>query len=324
MSIKDRILGLQKFGINLDLPDSSISDYLDQKENRRKFNSWAVLPNSSFIPSYPTIPMLEPGFYEIKWNSEAQTDCLQKKEINVDELFFLPSTEITDIVSDIEKFWESVGKFNEYKFVHKRGILLWGDPGCGKSAIIQLCTKHLVNELGGIVINISSVEELEKFDKFIDQIRTIEPNRPIITILEDIDSLAGEEKFATSLLLNLLDGLKQTENIVYIATTNYPEKLEDRITNRPSRFDRRYHVAMPSKDVREVYLRKKMTLEDLEKINLEEWILQTEGMSIAHLRELVISVVAMNNTFEDTIKRLKDLSKKPLSKKVSKEKVGFL
>jgi AAA+ superfamily predicted ATPase len=302
----------------------SLEEYSEEeKPTERKYNSWAILPNFNFIPSYPTTPQLPPGFYEIRWNSEFQTDCLIKKEINVDELYYLPSNEITDIVRDIENFWESVSKFKEYRFVHKRGILLWGEPGCGKSAIIQLCTKHLINELGGIVINVSSVDELEKFNKIIDQIRTIEPHRPIITILEDVDSLAGEEKYATSLLLNLLDGIKQTENIVYIATTNYPEKLEDRITNRPSRFDRRYHVLMPSKEVREAYFRKKMSEEDIKKIDLEKWIKETDNMSIAHLRELVISVIAMENTFEDTISRLKELAKKPMSKKNAKEKVGF-
>jgi hypothetical protein len=66
-----------------------------------------------------------------------------------------------------------------------------------------------------------------------------------------------------------------------------------------------------------------MSEEDIKKIDLEKWIKETDNMSIAHLRELVISVIAMENTFEDTISRLKELAKKPMSKKNAKEKVGF-
>jgi len=54
-------------------------------------------------------------------------------------------------------------------------------------------------------------------------------------------------------VLNLLDGVKQVDNIIYIATTNYPELLEERILNRPSRFDRRFHIGTPSAEVRKFY-----------------------------------------------------------------------
>ena len=41
----------------------------------------------------------------------------------------------------------------EYNFVHKRGILMYGEPGCGKSGIIQLISKQLI-ENDGIILNI--------------------------------------------------------------------------------------------------------------------------------------------------------------------------
>jgi DNA topoisomerase IB len=61
--------------------------------------------------------------------------------------------------------------------------------------------------------------------------------------------------------------VKQIEDVVYIATTNYPEKLQDRITNRPSRFDRRYKVELPNEEIRDAYIRHKLTDEDIEKID---------------------------------------------------------
>jgi SpoVK/Ycf46/Vps4 family AAA+-type ATPase len=144
----------------------------------------------------------------------------------------------------------------------------------------------------------------------------------LIVILEDIDTIAGEGHWSTSMLLNILDGIKQIDNVVYIATTNYPEKLEERITNRPSRFDRRYEILMPNAKVRESYFRSKLTESDLEKIEISKWVKSTEGFSMAHLRELVIAVVALGNTFEDTFARLNGMKVKPRIKSKSK-KIGF-
>ena len=291
--------------------------------NPNKHTSWSILANDEFVPSYPTVDKLPPGFYELKYSPESRQDVLRKKNISVDELFYLPSNEVLDIVQDIKNFWQSEQKFKDYKLLHKRGILLYGDPGCGKSGIIQLCTSYLVNKLGGIVLNIDSGEALEKLEGFLTTIRKIEPKRPIIVILEDVDSIAGDTKYYTSLLLNMLDGLKQTQNIVYIATTNYPEKLEERFTNRPSRFDRRYHIDLPSPEVREAYFRHKISEKDLSDEEIKIWVQETAGMSLAHLKELVVSVIAMGNSFEHSIDLLKGLKEKPKTGSKTSKKVGY-
>ena len=291
--------------------------------NPNNHTSWSILANDEFVPSYSTVDKLPPGFYELKYSPESRQDVLRKKNISVDELFYLPSNEVLDIVQDIKNFWQSEQKFKDYKLLHKRGILLYGDPGCGKSGIIQLCTSYLVNELGGIVLNIDSGEALEKLEGFLTTIRKIEPKRPIIVILEDVDSIAGDTKYYTSLLLNMLDGLKQTQNIVYIATTNYPEKLEERFTNRPSRFDRRYHIDLPSPEVREAYFRHKISEKDLSDEEIKIWVQETAGMSLAHLKELVVSVIAMGNSFEHSIDLLKGLKEKPKTGSKTSKKVGY-
>jgi SpoVK/Ycf46/Vps4 family AAA+-type ATPase len=125
------------------------------------------------------------------------------------------------------------------------------------------------------------------------------------------------------MILNLLDGIKQIDNVVYIATTNHPEKLEDRITNRPSRFDRRYEIELPNTEVRTAYIENKLSEEDLKKINIEMWVKESDGFSLAHMRELVISVITMDNSFEDTIARLKGMKVKPKIKSNIPNSIGF-
>jgi SpoVK/Ycf46/Vps4 family AAA+-type ATPase len=200
--------------------------------------------------------------------------------------------------------------------------LLYGAPGCGKSATIQLCTKYLTDKMGGIVINVTNGDQVEWYSKIINKLRQIEPDRPLVVIFEDIDAIASEGNWTTSMILNLLDGIKQIDNVVYIATTNHPEKLEDRITNRPSRFDRRYEVELPNEEVRKAYIQNKLSEEDLKGIDLNSWIKESEGFSLAHMRELVISVITMDNSFEDTIARLKGMKVKPKIK-ANTTSIGF-
>ena len=281
---------------------------------------WGTLQDEEFIPAFKSVNKVPAGIYEIMWNRSLSSNTIKKQPFKTDELYQLPSYEIQDILKDIQNFWDRRDKYREYNFVHKRGILMYGEPGCGKSGIIQLISKQLI-ENDGIILNIKDHDDVEYFIDFIATFRKIEPNRPLIVLLEDIDSIAGESNHSTSKLLNILDGVKQIEDVVYIATTNYPEKLQERITNRPSRFDRRYKVELPNEEIREAYIRHKLKEEDLENVDISEWVRRTEGMSLSHLKEVVISTIVMGREFEEVMENLEGLKKAPTIK--GSGKVGF-
>ena len=307
---------------NMVIPKNEYNEYLEE-ENKPISNSptcWGTLQDEEFVPAFTSVPKVPSGIYEVVWNRQLNQHTLKKQPFKTDELYQLPSYEITDILKDIQNFWDRREKYKEYSFVHKRGILMYGEPGCGKSGIIQLISKQLIDN-DGIIINIKDQDDVDYFMDFIATFRKIEPNRPLIVLLEDIDSIAGENSHSTSRLLNILDGVKQIEDVVYIATTNYPEKLQDRITNRPSRFDRRYKVELPNDEIREAYIRHKLTEEDIKGINVEEWVKRTEGMSLSHLKEVVISTIVMGREFEEVMDNLEGLKKAPSIK--GSGKVGF-
>jgi SpoVK/Ycf46/Vps4 family AAA+-type ATPase len=197
---------------------------------------------------------------------------------------------------------------------------MYGEPGCGKSGIIQLISQQIIKN-DGIVINIKDEEDVERFTSFIGTFRKIEPKRPLIVLLEDIDSLAGEGRSQTARLLNILDGVKQIEGVVYIATTNYPEKLQERITNRPSRFDRRYKVELPNEEIRRAYINHKLSDDDLKNVDVDLWVTKTDGMSLSHLKEVVVSVIVMGRTFEETMDNLEGMKRAPSAR--GEGKVGF-
>ncbi len=309
--------------VNMDTPRNEYIDRASYDEDKPVSNSptcWGTLQDEEFSPAFTSVSKVPAGIYEIVWNRQLSQHTLKKQPFKTDELYQLPSYEIMDILKDIQNFWDRREKYKEYNFVHKRGILMYGEPGCGKSGIIQLISQQLIDN-DGIIINIKDHEDVDYFTDFIATFRKIEPNRPLIVLLEDIDSIAGENSHQTSRLLNILDGVKQIEDVVYIATTNYPEKLQDRITNRPSRFDRRYKVELPNDEIREAYIRHKLNEDDIKGIDIQEWVKRTEGMSLSHLKEVVISTIVMGREFEEVMDNLEGLKKTPSIK--GSGKVGF-
>ena len=292
---------------------------MEEDKNNCDFVQWTIIGDGSFAPSNKTLEILDPGLYEPAYNNRMGEWTLMKMKVNTDELFELPTPEIAEILNDLKKFWERKDEYKKFKILHKRGILLYGDPGCGKSGIIQLCMRHIIEELSGLVINLKDEETIRGYMNLVPRLRQIEPERPLIVIIEDIDAVGGDNNWITSQLLNMLDGIKQIENVVYVATTNYPERLAERFTNRPSRFDRRYYIAPPSIEVRTAYLQNKIGKDT--KHNIKQWVKDTDGMSLSHLKELFISVFLLDNSYEETISHLRDLKKTPRSK--GQKTIGF-
>lgn len=272
-----------------------------------------------------TVDSIPAGYYKFTSNQQLGIGIV-KSNVNFDELFELPFKESDEIISDIKKFWDSKEKYIEYNYTHKRGILLYGKPGNGKTSIINLLTLELINKYNGIVFSINTPDDLNDFKEFVPYIlRNIEPDRPIICTIEDIDSILSNYGQSTkSSFLNLLDGSNQVTNIVYVATTNYPDLLEENITNRPSRFDRRYEIGLPDENVRRTYIEKKIKDDDLKNINLEYWVKQTEGYSISHIKELIISVIILGNPLEYALNIMNEfIDQKFLKNKQGQKKIGL-
>ena len=145
-------------------------------------------------------------------------------------------------------------------------------------------------------------------------VRKIEPERPILCIIEDLDGVInvhGEEIF-----LNFLDGLNSISNIVYVATTNNLNNIPDRIKNRPSRFDRKYEVKKPTDEDRSVYFNHMILEEDKKIYDIAKLVKDTKGLSMAHLKELFISLYIFKN---DYTKSITDIKKGNISDKT----IGF-
>ena len=304
------------------------SSEVDEDEDEPSYIQWITRGNKLYYPESQVklVGKIPSGYYSIGFDQQANKFTVRKLSYNTDKVLRLPMPETDQIVNDITTFWTKKEDFARYELTFKRGILMYGVPGGGKSHIIQLIVKHLIDQEKGVVFKIEAPNDVDTFQGFMQTtFKIIEPDRKIVVIIEDIDGLFHASKSTETTLLNILDGMGQMNNVVYLATTNYPEELADRIINRPSRFDRRYEITLPNEDVRRSFFEQVLKAEDIPTIDLNQWVLETEGLSLAHLREVIVSTIIQGNSFESTIKLMKDYSsERPSSRKFKGSKtVGF-
>lgn len=258
--------------------------------------------NTGFIATSTTIRSLPSGCYKtMMCNVGVWFDPIN---LVTDSLIPFPDTKSDLVISEIELFWKLQKKFRSFGFSHKRGYLLWGPPGSGKTCTVAMIINKMVKK-GGLVI---IADHPMVLSGALANLRAVEPNRELVVIWEDIDAVI--ERFGESEVLSVLDGESQVDNVIFIATTNYPEKLDSRITNRPSRFDRIEKIDMPSAEARRIYLEAKGCKTVMGDVDL---VVETTGMSIAHLRELIVGIWCLGNDPKDVLTRLKKMKVKPNS-----------
>lgn len=255
---------------------------------------WAQ-SGDAFFPVSEVVQSLPAGAYRCCDSNRGP--YLEKMPIQIDSLLTLPDSAVELLLAEFKKFWTLRENFSARGFTFKRGLLMWGPPGSGKTSAIWQMTQELVRLHNGVVI---FIEHPGLAVACVGMLRRIEPTRPMITIMEDLDALVqrhGDHGF-----LALLDGETQISNVVHVATTNYPEYLDRRFVDRPSRFDTIMRVGMPSAEARRVYFRSKEPSLDAE--TLERWVKRTEDYSIAHLREVIIAVKCFDQTEDHVFDRL--------------------
>ena len=195
------------------------------------------------------------------------------------------------IWSDLRQFVESRATYEHYGVPWKRGILLLGPPGNGKTH----CAKALVNQLRLPCLYVQSFKSHHRPEHagIHDVFRRARQSAPCVMLLEDLDSLITSEN--RSFFLNELDGFAENAGIITLATTNHPDRLDPAILERPSRFDMKYHFDLPGPAERHSYLEMwNGRLQDDLKLgsdDIEEIASATENFSFAYLKELMLASI---------------------------------
>lgn len=201
----------------------------------------------------------------------------------------LPESTVKTLRENTIEFFESEGEFERMGIPWKRGILMTGPPGNGKTHAIRVLLNQLpVPRL--IVKNLG--DDADDVQDVFDKVREL---APCVLVLEDIDSLI--KPGLLSAVLNSLDGTEPLQGVLVLATTNHPERLDPAIRNRPSRFDRVLEFGPPALAERRRLLRKFLMKAPEEARPTPSEIAglakQTDGFSYAYLKELAVSALTV-------------------------------
>jgi hypothetical protein len=203
----------------------------------------------------------------------------------VREAIVLPAGVLERIERHTLTFAEQAERLRDAGRHVKRGLLLHGAPGTGKT----LTAMYLANRMPERTVLILTGGGLGAVGPACEMARRL---APAMVVLEDVDLVALDRDEYTSNallfeLLNEMDGMQQDLDVIFLLTTNRPDRLESALAARPGRVDMAVELPLPDADGRRRLVALYSRGLELRATNLAQVIGETEGASPAFIRELL-------------------------------------
>lgn len=281
-----------------------------QFENKERVCYLEYEDGFSISPKCKITDDVTSGIYSVQYTREGI--FYPSLNICLDDYVDLNNATQKEIVREILDFSKKGDLFQKAGIVHKRGIFLHGIPGSGKTSLINHIMSSLIRE-GALGFFVREPGSLKALIDGLTIIKKISPTRQIIVVFEEIDQFQGQDQE----LLNFLDGQNSLQNIIFLATTNRIDEVNPALL-RSSRFDWIIEVNALSPTQREKYLRSKGIEE-----NIDTWVKDTDGFTVAMLKELFISVILLENTYKDVLTKIRSMEQHSKLNTFKPKKIGF-
>lgn len=255
----------------------------------------------SFSSEFTSPGAMSGGVYNIEQDMAGDL-FLVHNELETENLIRLQDSKMSEIYDSVNHFLsDDIRKgFEKYGLLYKRGVLLYGPPGTGKTSLVNQLISLCSKEKDMIILNNPHPQHVRQI---VQSVRAVEKNdRPFMVVWEEFENWVENVE---GHLLNLLDGVEQVGNILYLATTNYIDRIPNRIKNRPSRFAEVIEIGLPNWKARKTFLEAKIHKTD--NVNINYWVAQTEGLSIDHLKDLIISVLVIGTPFDKALEKVRSM-----------------
>jgi hypothetical protein len=175
---------------------------------------------------------------------------------------------------------------NRYGQHLKRGILLYGRPGTGKTHTVR----YLLSRGQGATAILLSGGSLARISEAATMARALQPS---IVVLEDCDLIAEDRSFGHGPqpllfeVLDAMDGLASDADVAFVLTTNRVDMLERALAQRPGRVDLAVEIPLPAQPQRVALLKLYSRGIPFSAAALEEAAARTEGTTASLARELI-------------------------------------
>lgn len=198
-------------------------------------------------------PMNSEGATPLKWNVDELG--LPKRKDPFESVAL--SKECSLALAEARLWKKSEMWHKERMLPWKRGWLLYGNPGNGKTSFVRALAQDL-----NMPINVFNLSHMSNDDFESAWTRTLETS-PCIALIEDIDAVFDGRKnlinpqmgVTFDFILNSIDGIENSDGVFLIITTNNIDKIDPAIgqvvkgdiSTRPGRIDRSIFVGNPDK-----------------------------------------------------------------------------
>lgn len=240
---------------------------------------------------------LAPGVYTTKISMRG-THFIQRK-INNDKIVDLPSPEYDQLLNEIKTFIDPETKalFDKFGFLYKRSSLIGGPPGTGKTVLINRIAEEVVAKDGIVLID----PDPYNCEELLGILDDTQPDTLKLVIFEEFDQYFARGDNGEG-ILQLLDSGVQSKNVMFFATTNFIERIPQRV-KRPGRFSSIVDMKMPNKEARTAFLTHKLG----ESEDISTWVEKSDGLSVDELKETVLAVKCLGQNLDVVLKRVKEI-----------------
>jgi hypothetical protein len=168
----------------------------------------------------------------------------------------------------------------------KRGLLLYGPPGVGKTHTVR----YLIGRLADTTVVLLTGNALHLIAEACSVARTLQP---AMIVVEDVDLIAEDRGMHPGhhpllfQLLNEMDGLAEDADVVFLLTTNRADLLEPALAARPGRVDQAVELTLPDRDARRALFDLYRGSLAMDTSGLDGVLDRTDGVTASFLKELI-------------------------------------
>ena len=323
-----------KFNVTFEKNESNYSENSDKEEGKKNLSDKNIVIKTKqsmkvldeyikyIIRDINTNSNLDINMYKLKAHgSKKKERVIEWKKNKFITNKTIKNTIVTEEVQklyydDITKFINNKDYYYKKGIPYKRGYLLHGEPGCGKTSLIKAVARDL--NLPLFMVDLSILHDNNELITAINELNYhINNNEPYLLIFEDLDrtsifgktSQYGDEyeaksKITQDCLLNVLDGVDEGQGRIVIITTNELAKIKKfKSLIRPGRIDVMVNVTYCTTDQLTRIIRFYFDNEELDvkKINKNVVITPAQLLQVLYLLNDVDKTTILLNKFIDFV-----------------------